>query len=148
MNHTRDKESILQLYNKVLPKLAERIYQNLTEVTPLFDDFRLEKIVDTWTKDRNASTDKEISIENGNVQQLGLKLSLIGFQAAGAQTFDLSKDLLFSLDYSYYEVGPDKNSRWMEKPYFEEWTSKELDDIAVKWSEEVIDEITQKLQGL
>ena len=148
MNHTRDKESILHLYNKVLPKLAERIYQNLPEVTPLFDDFGLEKVVDTWTKDRNASSEKEISIDNGNVQQVGLKLRLTGFQAAGAQTFDLNKDLIFKLEYSSYEVGPDKNTRWLEKPYLENWTSKEMDEIADRWCEEIIDEITQKLQGL
>ncbi|GGK68497.1 hypothetical protein ACD591_17170 [Rufibacter glacialis] len=148
MDHKRDKEAVLHLYNKILPPLAEKIYQNLTEVTPLFDDFHLEKVVDTWTKDRNTTSEKEISLENGNVQQMGLRLRLNGFQAAGAQTFDLSKDLVFLLEYSTYTVGPDKNTRWLEKPYLESWTSKEMEETASRWCEEIIDEITQKLQTL
>ncbi|RNI30598.1 hypothetical protein [Rufibacter latericius] len=146
MQHTRDKEGILHLYNKILPQLAERIYQQLTPVFPMFDDFGLEKVVDTWTKDKHASSEKEISMENGNVQQMGLRLRLSGFQQAGGNTFDLSKDLVFRLEYSSYEVGPDKNSTWSEKAYLQAWSSQELEEIAERWSEEVIEEITKKVQ--
>nr|WP_255478722.1 hypothetical protein [Rufibacter sp. XAAS-G3-1] len=128
--------------------MAERIYQNLTEVFPLFDDFNLEKMVDTWTKDPNASSDKEISIENGNVQQVGLRLQLNGFQRAGAQTFDLSKELVFRLAYSTYEVGPDKNTPWLEKAYLQAWPGQEIEEVAARWSEEVVEEITKRLENL
>ncbi|WP_210464856.1 hypothetical protein [Rufibacter roseolus] len=148
MQHTRDKEAILHLYNKILPQLAEHIFQNLTEITPLFDDFNLERVVDNWTKDRSGFSEKEISIENGNVQQVGLRLRLNGFQPAGAQTFDMSKELVFKLEYSSYEVGPDKNTTWIEKAYLESWSTKESDEIAARWCEDLIEEITQKVQNL
>nr|WP_242693155.1 hypothetical protein [Sabulibacter ruber] len=138
----------MHLYNKILPQLAERIYGQLTDVTPLFDDFGLEKIVDTWSRDRNATSDKEISLENGNVPQMGLRLRLNGFQAGGMHTFDISKDLVFKLEYTFYEVGPDKDTKWLEKSYLEEWSAKELDETAERWTGEVIEEITQKVQGL
>ncbi|MBA9078749.1 MULTISPECIES: hypothetical protein [Rufibacter] len=142
----KDKDSILHLYNQILPKLAERIYQNLTEVFPLFDDFRLEKMADTWTKDKTNPTDKEISLENGNVAQIGLRLQLLGFHRAGADAFDLAKDLLFKLEHTSYTVGPSPDKTWLEKLYFEPWSSAELTDIASRWSEEVVDDLTQQLQ--
>nr|WP_194362572.1 hypothetical protein [Rufibacter sediminis] len=131
-----------------MPQLAERIHQNLTEVFPLFDDYQLEKVADTWTKDPHSSSDKEISLENGNVQQLGLKLRLSGFQRAGTQTFDLNKDLVCVLEYTSYAVGPDKNTPWLEKAYLAPWTNQELEQIAERWSEDLIEEITMKVQTL
>ncbi|AKQ45616.1 hypothetical protein TH63_08075 [Rufibacter radiotolerans] len=148
MAHPRDKEGLLHLYNKVLPPLAEKTFQHLQEVIPLFDDFKLEKVLDTWSKDKNASSEKEISLENGNVQQMGLRVQLTGFQKAGAQTFDVSKDLVFFLEYSSYIVGPDKNTAWLERFYLQPWSARELEEIAEKWTDEVIEEITHKLQGL
>ncbi|GAB2537442.1 hypothetical protein [Rufibacter soli] len=148
MAQPRDKEGLLHLYNKVLPPLAEKIFQHLQEVVPLFDDFKLEKVIDTWTKDKHASTDKEISLENGNVQQMGLKVQLTGFQKAGAQTFDVNKDLVFFLEYSSYIVGPDKNTAWLERFYLQPWTPQEMEDLAEKWTDEVIEDITKKLQEI
>jgi hypothetical protein len=148
MAETKDKEAIQQLYNKVLPSLAERAYKHLTDVVALFDDFRLEKVVDTWTKDKNASSEKEISLENGNVSQIGLQLQLLGFQRPGTNAFDLYKDLVFKLEYSSYTIGPDRTTIWQEKPYYYQWSTQELEDLAVQWTEEVIDDLTRQLQSL
>lgn len=146
--HTRDKQAIQQLYNNTLPELAQQIHQNLAAVIPLFNDFGLERIIDTWTKDPAASSAVEVSIENGNVQQVGLRLRLEGFQRAGAEAFDVTKDLLFRLERNFYTVGPDKNINWLEKEYLQRWDKSEYEQIAGKWSEELIDEITQRLDNL
>lgn len=146
--HIRDKNAILHLYNKVLPALATRIHQNLTEITPLFHDFGLEIIVDNWTKPTDESDNTQVSIENGNIQNMGLRLRLEGFQRAGAPPFDINKDLLFKLGLRSYEVCPEKNTVWMEKPYQQTWTENEKAEIAENWGESVIDEITQRLEGL
>lgn len=148
MADIKDKDSVLHLYNKVLPELATRVYHNLTEVIPLFDDFRLEKVVDTWTKNRENTGGQEISLENGNVMQVGLRLQLLGFQRPGAPSFDLAKDLLFKLEHTYYTVGPDHDTDWLEKKFFQPWTSQELEETAQRWSEAVIDDITQQLSQM
>ncbi|GAB3811908.1 hypothetical protein [Pontibacter rugosus] len=148
MQHTRDKDAILQLTNKILPKLAERIHANLSAVTPLFEDYKLEKVTDTWTKDPHADDDTEISIENGNVQQVGLKLRLEGFNRAGADAFDLNKNLIFKLELYDYSVGSGTGNSWLEKPYLENWSDSEVDEIAVNWVEELIEEITQRVAGI
>ncbi|GAA4298632.1 hypothetical protein [Nibribacter koreensis] len=148
MAEIKDREAIQQLYTKVLPKLAERIYHHLTEVVTMFDNFRLEKVVDTWTKDKQAASDKEISLENGNVSQMGLQLQLLGFQRPGLDAFDLQKDLVFKLEYAHYTIGPDRTIEWLEKPYFYNWPAQELEELAVQFSEDVIEELTRQLQSI
>ncbi|TXK51576.1 hypothetical protein FVR03_03340 [Pontibacter qinzhouensis] len=145
---TRDKQAIQQLYDKVLPVLAEQLHRNLEAIIPMFHDFHLERVLDTWTKGTAADTTEEISLEKGNVQQLGLRLRLEGFQRAGVPAFDLAKDLLFKLHIDFYEVGPDKTKTWLEKQYPQVWTKNEYETIATRWTDELIETLTEKLQSL
>ncbi|PTX21132.1 hypothetical protein C8N40_102101 [Pontibacter mucosus] len=145
---TRDKQALQHLYNTILPTLAEQIHQSILPILPLFDNFGLERVIDTWTRDPASDADEVISVEKGNVQQLGLKLRLEGFQKPGVETFDLTKDVLFKLDYSSYTVGPDKNTSWLEKPYLQRWDKEEYKEVASRWSEELIDDLTQRLEKL
>ncbi len=141
----RDKQAIQQLYDTVLPALAQHIHQNLAPVIPMFENFSLERLLDTWTRDPASGSEEKISIENGNIQQLGLRLRLEGFNKAGAEPFDITKDLLFRLEHYGYSVGPDKNNSWFEKEYLQRWEVSEYDSIATKWSDDLIDDITKKL---
>ncbi|WP_224996740.1 hypothetical protein [Cesiribacter sp. SM1] len=147
-HQTRDKDALLHLYNKTLPALAARIHQNLQEITPLFHNFLLEKAVDTWTKDPDANTDSAISIENGNVQQMALRLRLEGFQRAGVPAFDISKNLVFELGRAMYTVSPDKDGDEIEKQYYQPWTESEIREVAQRWCDDLIDEITQRLESI
>ncbi|AKD03669.1 hypothetical protein POKO110462_02470 [Pontibacter korlensis] len=144
----RDKQAILQLYNQVLPALAEHIHRSVTPVISLFDNFNLERLLDTWTKDPASDSSVEVSIENGNIQQLGLRLRLEGFMKPGVEAFDLTKDLLFKLEHDSYTVGPDKNISWLEKGYLQRWENNEYEMVASRWSEELIDLLTERLEKL
>ncbi len=145
MADTKNKESLLHLYNTVLTQLAQQIHGHLTEIIPLFDDYNLEKVVDTFTKDRENPSDIPLSLENGNVGQIGLRLQLLGFQQPGAPAFDVAKDLVLLLGHSTFTVGPDRNTVWLEKPYGQGWTKNEGEEIAQSWTAEVIDAISAQL---
>ncbi|MDX5419059.1 MAG: hypothetical protein LPK09_07570 [Hymenobacteraceae bacterium] len=144
----RDKLALQQLYDTVLPELAKHIHQHLADVIALFHDFRLERLIDTWTRETGSDAKTEISIENGNVQQMGLRLRLEGFERVGAENFDLTKDLLFRLERNFYTVGPDKENYWLEKDYLQRWDNAEYELVAEKWIEQLIDDLTQKLENL
>jgi hypothetical protein len=142
---TRNKHTIQKLYDNVLPELAKCIHQKINPILPLFENFVLERLLDTWTKEPGADGADKISIENGNIHQLGLKLRLEGFNKPGAESFDLIKDLIFKLEYNMYTVGPGKNQVWVEKQYMQPWNASDYEEIAEKWSEELIDTMMQKL---
>ena len=145
---SRNKHTIQLLYNNVLPLLAQHIHQNLTPIIPLFDNFVLERLLDTWTRDPATDPAEEISVENGNVHQMGLKLRLEGFRRPGVEAYDMNKNLLFILERNSYTVGPDKHNSWLERDYGQRWEQEEYEHIAQKWSEELIDDITKRLDNL
>jgi hypothetical protein len=144
---TRNKQAIEQIYNTVLPLLAEQVNHNLMPVIPLFENFVLERLLDTWTKDPAGDPSEEISLEKGNIQQLGLKLRLEGFNKAGIEPFDISKSLLFKLELHSYTVGPEQRTTWLEKEYLKRWEQSDYERIAEKWSEEIIDSITIQIEA-
>ncbi|MBD1397102.1 hypothetical protein H9Q13_07985 [Pontibacter sp. JH31] len=144
----RDKKALQQLYNTVLPELAKHIHQHLADVIALFHDFRLERLLDTWTREPGTDAKAEISIEQGNIQQMGLRLRLEGFERVGADNFDLTKDLLFKLERNFYTVGPDKENNWLEMDYLQHWDNAAYEMVAEKWVEQLIDDLTQKLENL
>jgi hypothetical protein len=146
--NTRNKETILKLYNKLLPTLAERIHQEIAPITQMFNDFNLERVVDTWTKDPEVYYHEPISIENGNIEYLGLQLRLEGFLRPGIPPFDLYKELLVKLEPARYGLGAGKNDIWVEKAYDQTWTEKELKELADRWCAELIEDLTQRLERL
>ncbi|WP_114783992.1 hypothetical protein [Botryobacter ruber] len=144
----RDKQTILQLYDKILPSLAGRINSDIAGVIPMFHNYGLERQVNTWSGATAAGAAEEVSIEKGNVQQLGLKLRLEGFDRAGIPPFDVYKELVFRLEQDHYLVGPNNDTTWLEKQYGQDWSKNEYDDIATRWSGELVDEITKQLEKL
>lgn len=146
--HPRNKETLQQLYDNVLPALAARIHEHLAPIIPMFDDFRLERLVDTWTKEPDITPGTEVSIDQGNVQRMGLRLLLQGFHRSGVTPFDISRDLVLELEPYSYAVKADKHSSWLTKSYRHNWTATELEEVAERWCGQLIELITERLQNL
>ena len=142
----KDKVALRNLYESILPELAQHIHRHLADVIPLFHDFKLEKLVDTWTREPGSDATTEISLDKGNVNQMGLRLRLEGFQRVGADNFDLTKDLLFRLDLTFYTIGPNQDNVWLEKEYLQKWFEADYELVAEKWTEQLIDDLTQRLE--
>jgi hypothetical protein len=148
LQNIRNKQTILKLYDNLLPALAKHINQELSPVIPLFNDYNLERVVDTWTKDPQVYYPEALSIENGNIEYLGLQLRLEGFLQPGIPPFDLYKEVLLKLDRAQYGLGEGRNSIWVEKTYEETWTEAELKQVAERWCAGLIEDLTQRLQRL
>jgi hypothetical protein len=146
--NTRSKDSILQLYNKFLPALASVIHQEITPLISMFHDFNLEKVVDTWTREPGIYYPDPLSIENGNIEYLGLQLRLEGYNRSGVLPFDLYKELVLKLGPVSYGLGGSKNDIWLEKSYGQNWARTEMEEITEKWCGELLDEMTRRLERL
>lgn len=141
----RNKQSILRLYNDFLPALAGLIHEEISPLIPLFQDFNLEKVVDTWTREPGIYYPDPLSIENGNIEYLGLQLRLEGYHRPGVPPFDLYKELVLKLGPAGYGLGGSKNEIWTEKAYDQAWTKTELAEISEKWCGELLEEMTRRL---
>lgn len=142
----RSKQTIQQLLEQIIPTLAQHIHTGLEDVVPLFQDYKLETVIDTRT--RNPHTDEDVSLEQGNLRLIGLRLRLESFTRAGANTFDLTKNLIFTLSPDSYTVGPAPETEWLAKDYGQSWSSEEYTATATRWNDELVEELTRKLQEL
>ncbi|WP_224995932.1 hypothetical protein [Cesiribacter sp. SM1] len=147
-NQKRDKGATRDLYEKTLPLLANGIHAKLAEITPLFRDFHLEKMMNTWSRSSEDRSDLPISIENGNVLQMGLRLRLEDFQRAGVIPFSIVKDMVFNLEDTVYQVVSDKGEVWQEKGYYQQWSKQEVEDLTRRWCDALIEDITNRLEQL
>lgn len=145
MQNVRNKQSILRLYNDLLPALAGLLHEEISPLIPLFHDFNLEKVVDTWTREPGIYYPDPISIENGNIEYLGLQLRLEGYHRPGVPPFDLYKELVVKLGSATYGLGGAKNDIWVEKAYDQSWTREEMEGITEKWCGELLEEMTRRL---
>jgi hypothetical protein len=148
LSDTRNKETILRLYNNLLPALAGRIHQQISPITGLFHDFKLERVVDTWTRDPEVYYHEPISIENGNIEYMALQLQLEGFLRPGVVPFDLYKELLVRLEPARYGLGAGKHDIWVEKRYDQTWSEAELKALTDRWCGQLIEDLTQRLERL
>lgn len=148
MSTIRSKDTILQLYHNFLPALATAIHREISPLLPLFHDFNLEKVVDTWSKEPGVYYPDPISIENGNIEYLGLQLRLEGFIRPGVLPFDLYKELVLKLGSKSYGLGGSKHDIWLEKAYGEAWTKAEMEEISERWCSELLEDLTQRLERL
>lgn len=144
----KDKESVLWLFDKVLTDLAARITKGLEEIAPLFDAFWLTKRINSTSKPGYTAEELEAILQRENVYLLGLSLRLEGFKKAGTKAFSLSKDLDFTLEAYKYEVGTERDKVWIERLYHQEWAEGELQDLAERWCEEVVEDVTQRLGSM
>lgn len=148
MSSIRNKETILRLYNNLLPALARHIHQQITPLLELFNDFKLERVVDTWTRDPQVYYPEPLSIEQGNIEYLGLQLQLEGFMKPGVVPFDLYKELLLKLGTRRYGLGGGRHDMWLEKDYDETWSEAQLQAVAERWCGELIEDLTRRLGRL
>ncbi|GAB3832828.1 hypothetical protein GCM10028895_51070 [Pontibacter rugosus] len=148
VQRSKDKDAVVDLFDRVLPELAARITKCLDEVIPLFTGFWLAKRVNSLSKPNYTTEELEEAWQRENVNLVGLSLRLEGFKKAGTKAFNVSTDVIFVLENYKYGVGPTREKAWVEKLYHQEWTESELQELAEKCCEEVIEEINGCLERI
>jgi predicted nuclease of restriction endonuclease-like (RecB) superfamily len=145
----KDHAALRYLFDHVLSGLIVRINQNLAEVLPLFNTVWLTKQVNHTAKPDYTLVEFEQMLMAGNtINQIGLNMRLDGFKKAGTKAFGISKDLIFTLEKFKYDVGPYRDSSWFEKLYHQQWQEDELEALADRWCESVIEDITANLNRI
>ncbi|MBC5994018.1 PDDEXK nuclease domain-containing protein [Pontibacter cellulosilyticus] len=145
----KDHAALRYLFDDVLSSLIVRINQNLADVFPLFNTVWLNRQVNQTAKPDYTTEEFKEMLEAGNtVYQIGLSLWMDGFKKAGTKAFSVSRDLIFTLEKFKYAVGPDRDESWLEKLYHQQWPEEELEALADRWCEVVIEDVTYSLNRI
>lgn len=144
----REKDDIRYLFNELMPQLEEAIQKNLQAVASEFTKVVVGKKINSTSSPSFTEADLEKELQSGNVTQLGFTLRMEGFKRAGTNTFGIWKDLSIDLQQFKYGVGTEPHKPWLEKMYHQQWTKQEIQELAERWCEEVIDDITERVSQL
>lgn len=148
LQRERDKDDVRYLYNDVLPQIEEQIKKNLQLVIPEFTSTEISKRINHTSSPFYTSADLEKHLEKENVQQLGVTLRMEGFKRAGVNAFDIWKELHIDLQQFKYGIGKQQHKPWIEKLYHQKWTNEEIQELVDRWCEELIDEITERMENI
>lgn len=141
---------IIKLFDQTLPELQLRIEKILAEVIKLFKSNFISRVIN---EDNNFLTHIDLQpriTTDTKVYNLGLHIELRGLIKAGINTFNVLKDLKFELYQTYYRVKVYHRAEIIlkEKLYHQHWTDQELDELAEKFSEIIIDDIKESVEQI
>jgi hypothetical protein len=131
----------------VLPQLEQKIKGNLLLLEPEFTKVELGRRINS-SSGPYINVDLEARIQNENITLLGLGLRMEGFKKGGTSTFGIWKDLLIELHQFKYSVGVEPHKPLMERLYHQKWTKTDIQELADRWCDEVVDEMKEKLDRI
>ncbi len=144
-------ENTTTIFMELLFPLKNKIIQELKkEITPLFES--IECFI--WLDSRGLQNDEEIKkyfIENLKKQCYKFKIEIRsnGFKKVGTKAFDIIKSLIIRLEnYSYICEFEGLAGIFLEKLYHQLPNNKEIEKIAERFCEWLIDDINQHLERL
>lgn len=141
----RSKDDIRYIFNELLPQLQKEIESNLQDLVPEFTKVEIGRRINSTSHTHFTSTDLEANLLKENVYLLGLHLRMEGFKKAGAKAFGVFKDIFIETHQFKYDIGKEQGRLLMEKLYHQKLTAGEIKTLADQWSEEVVDEIADRM---
>lgn len=141
----RDREALDYIFNEVLWGIKEKTERLLHEEILLFKDARIDRSINGSTYYNATNADLEAKLLKENVHQLGLNINLDGFKKAGTKTFGVYVTLTINLNKYMYTVSENREPNWFEKLYHEKWEEDELQQVAEKWCELILDEMSKRI---
>ena len=79
---------------------------------------------------------------------LGFEYELEGFKKAGTKAFNVYCPLEIRFDKFKYSIGPGQGKIWEERLYHKLHNSEELEQIADRFVEMVVEDISQRIETL
>lgn len=143
----KNKEVLLYLFG-VLQKIQAETEKLISLEMNLFQKTDIGRSIDGHGNRGLVSVDLEKKLQSESVFELGLFINMYGFKKAGTRAFDFYDSMVFYLHDYKYQIGKDRNTFWEEKMYHQQWTEFEIQQIAEKWSEEIIDGISKRLEQI
>lgn len=144
----KDKNDIVYLFGKIIPDLKKHITATLKEVEKLFTKKEITRSINKRSFAGATTIDLEAIMDKESISDIGLSIRLEGFKKAGIRAFGIYKDLNFSLEPYKYSIGTQRDKPWIEKLYHEQWSNKELQKLSDQFCEEIVEEITYRLEKL
>lgn len=146
----RNPESCKTIFTIVFLPLRDLLLNSLEEISKEFNKLELQIIIDST----HLNTDDEILAyvqRTGEPYQTTLSIYLRGFKHLGTKAFDIWKDVQMEMNNYNYTIGfkiPYPSTLFLDKLYHELPTKHEIQNVAEKITESILDDITQQVERI
>lgn len=148
MSVMQSLEIIKCLFNETLYQLRKKVTLLLEPVGNLFKDAIVAYTIN-GSSSYLGSADLEADLLTGkNIYEIGLFIELNGFKKGGLKSFNRFFNLKFILEKYKYQIGPDREHIWEEYLYDKVWLDDDFRQLAEKWVESIVDEVSKSIEGL
>jgi hypothetical protein len=144
----RDSNDVRYLFSELLPKLQQEIEKVLAPFLTEFTKVEIGRRINSTSSRYLLEPDLEALMAKENISILGLSLRMEGFKNAGVHTFGVWKELFIDLHQYKYGIGPEQHKPLIEKLYHQKWNEEEIRELVERWCEEVVDDITDRIERL
>jgi predicted nuclease of restriction endonuclease-like (RecB) superfamily len=146
----KDDDLIKKVFTEIQQPLIKLIDKKLVDVKSMFKSYKVEGRYNQKTLEwnmRDFDIDARLLLEE-NVWMLGFEFMLETFIMGGTNAFNVWQRLEIHLDKHKYIIGPDRGKVWIEKVYRKFLTENELEDIADRFVETIIDDINDRAEKI
>lgn len=135
----------IELFSQVLPRIMNFIDNVFSkEIYPQFDKYIIQRSINGNASTPFTSIDLEQKATKELIHKIGIVIEFKGFKAAGTKAFNLFHHLIFTLNEYNYQIGL-SNDIWEERLYHHDWSDEEIQRIAEKWMEHILQAIRLRL---
>lgn len=145
----RDETITKNIFEKMVIPLKDKILEIAkSDILPLFDNSNSSLRIDGYGSNNLNDIIKRLTDSNYNTRNFIIELRLEGLKKAGKDAFDSYQELnIRLLDYKY-QLGFDTRDIFDERLYHQLLTDSELTNIAEKFVDRLLDQITSNIERI
>jgi YhcG PDDEXK nuclease domain len=145
----KNDEIVKKLIRELEYPLIELIDSKLSEIKAEFKTSKIELIYNAQLGPEYDETFDITSLsELKNIWMIGFQFYLNGFERGGKKAFDSWYKFEIHLDKYKFAIGPERGKWWDERVYGELYSRQELNAIADRFFELVLDDINELIERM
>ena len=143
----KDGEIVEKITKELEFPLIKLIDSKLSEIKAEFKSTKIELLYNTQRSKYIMGFDV-IPMELKDLWMVGFEFALNGFEKGGKKAFDAWYKFEIQLEKYKFSIGQERGKAWDDRAYNEIYSKEELDGIADRFVEMVIDDINDRIEGL
>jgi predicted nuclease of restriction endonuclease-like (RecB) superfamily len=146
----KNNDLVKKVFTNIVRPLIELIETKMTDVKPLFQKTRIEwRLNEKHIGAYVTSYDIDAHLmATENIWVFGFEFALETFIHGGVKAFSVWQRLEINLDKHKYMIGPERGKIWMEKVYSKFLSENELDELADRFVETMVDDINNNAERI
>lgn len=146
----KNNDLVKKVFANIVRPLIAFIETKMVDVKPLFQKTRIEwRLNEKHLGAYVTSYDVDVHLTTTeNVWVFGFEFALETFIHGGVKAFNVWHRLEINLDKHKYTIGPERGKVWMEKVYSRFPSENELDELANRFVENMLDDINNNAERI